>query len=85
MANDGEENKGDKMEVEDKIVAKEGMEGKIKSAEERRVEEELGVDLISAEELETLDNKIAEEQWKTVNNKKMAKISDEEHKERMEK
>ena len=85
MANDGEENKGEKMEVEDKVVTKEGMEGKEKSAEESRVEEELGVDLISAEELETLDSKIAEEKWEIVKNKKMAKISDEEQEERMEK
>ena len=85
MANEEVATNVDRMEVEDGVEDKEYQEERGKSAQERKVEEELGIKLISAEELECLDKEVKMEKWHTVGKKKMAKISDEEHEERLEK
>ena len=54
MADDGEAKKEDMMEVEDGTEDNGRQEEKGKSKGERKVEEELGIELISAEQLENL-------------------------------
>ena len=74
MANEGEATKVDRMEVEDGVEDKGYQEERGKSAQERKVEEELGIELISAEELECLDKEVKMGKWHTLTDNRCSEL-----------